>query len=270
MFFLQQNEVVMNNDKKYIVANWKMNGSIALLESWIDNIFNSAEKFGKIIDNEVVLCPPATLLDSASKLAKKYNANYQNLHLRIGAQNCHYGDSSAYTGDIGANLVKEFDTEFVIVGHAERRLYHDESNKNVSKKVDAIIKNEMMPIVCVGEDAKIRKSEKQLGFISDQVLACIPQDADFEKVIIAYEPIWAIGSGSSADFGDIEDMINHIKYTVAKNRNIDHNIVTVLYGGSVTESNSKEISQINEVDGFLVGSKSLDSRKFFEIILNTL
>jgi triosephosphate isomerase len=260
----------MNNDKKYIVGNWKMNGSYEFLKSWIDDIFNSAKKFGKIIDNQIVLCPPSVLLGYANELAKKHNAEYQNLHLRIGAQDCHHEESGAYTGDVNASLIAESGTEFVIVGHSERRANYNESDEIVRKKVNAVIKAGMMPIVCVGEDDKTREAGHEFRFIDEQISASIPEGVDFEKLIIAYEPIWAIGNGKSADYGDIEDMIKHIKNTVAKNRNIDHNIVTILYGGSVTATNSKKISQINEVDGFLVGGASLDSRKFFEIILNTL
>jgi len=246
-----------------------MNGSKEFLKSWIDDIFNSAEKFGEIIDNEIILCPQSTMLDYANELAKDYNENYQNLHLRIGAQNCHYEESGACTGDISADSIKELDTEFVIVGHSERRLNHNETDTIVSKKAEIVMQNDMIPIICVGEDTETRAAGHEFRFIDDQVLASIPEGADFEKLIIAYEPVWAIGSGKSADYGDIEDMVQHIKYTVAKNRNIDHNIVTVLYGGSVKATNSKEILQINEVDGFLVGGASLDSQEFFEIILNT-
>ena len=260
----------MNIDKKYIVANWKMNGSVELLNSWIDGLFEASKDFGQIIDNEVVLCPPSILLSDANKLAKKYNANYQNLHLKIGAQDCHYEESGAFTGDVSSGLISETDSEFVIVGHSERRANHGETDSIVGKKVEAVLSHGMTPIICVGEDYASRKSGHEFSVIDEQLVNSIPEDVDFGKIIIAYEPVWAIGSGKAADYSDIEDMVKHIKYTIAKNRDIDHNIVTVLYGGSITEASSKEISQINEVDGFLVGGASLDSRKFFEIILSTL
>lgn len=260
----------MQRKQKYIVANWKMNGNKSLLEEWMNRLFHNASSNGFNEDGvEVILCPPAVLIDRACIMAQTYNSQ-NDFYLLVGAQDSHYEESGAYTGDSQAEIIKELGAKFVILGHSERRKYHNESNEVVGKKVNTAINNGLRPIVCVGENLDIRKTGAEKEFVETQLMESIPENVDIRKVIIAYEPIWSIGSGKTPTVDEIEEMISHIKYVVAKNRKISENDLTVLYGGSVKADNSKEIMSIEEVDGVLAGGASLDPDEFFDIIKNSI
>ncbi|MFC1659115.1 triose-phosphate isomerase [Pseudomonadota bacterium] len=260
----------MNKKQKYIVANWKMNGTKSMLEEWINRIFLKAKNNSFDEDSvEVILCPPAVLVDRAFLMAQTYNAQ-NDFYLSIGAQDVHQKENGAYTGDVGAGTIKEAGAKFVILGHSERREYHNESNRVVNQKVNTAINNGLIPVICIGEKELVRNSGEAKSFIEKQLLESIPENIDIRRIVIAYEPVWSIGTGKTPTIEEIEEMVDHIKYVVAKNRKISENNVAVLYGGSVKSDNSTEIMSLEEVDGVLVGGASLDPDDFFDIIKSSI
>jgi triosephosphate isomerase len=260
----------MTSKIKYIVANWKMNGSKSMLEEWMNTLFQNAANESFDEENvKVVLCPPSILIDRACIMAQTYNMQ-NDFSLDIGAQNVHQEERGAYTGDIQAELIKELGAKFVILGHSERRHHYRESNEVVAKKVNIALMNGLKPIVCIGENESVRNEGLEKEFVEKQALESIPEVIDARKIIIAYEPIWAIGSGKTPTKEEIEEIIDHIKYVVAKNHKISENDIPVLYGGSVTGKNSDSIMSIENVDGVLVGGASLDPNVFFGIIKSSI
>lgn len=227
---------------KLIVANWKMNGS----KSFIDSYFNS---FKKQQDNQVVFCPPFLYLDRVNNYLEETN-------FALGAQDCHNHESGAFTGNISAGMLKEIGCRYVILGHSERRQYHSETDALVREKSETAIKAGLMPIVCAGESLEDRQSKKHLEVVKRQLEQSLP--SSLEKCVIAYEPVWAIGTGLTATTNDINEMHQMIADFIGHK-------VPVLYGGSVTADNAPEIlSQLN-VGGVLVGGASLKPDVFNKI-----
>jgi triosephosphate isomerase len=229
--------------KKLIVGNWKMNGEPACL--------NKPMKFDEIYPSharnhlDIVLCPPSLLIPGMMDLCKDTN-------IQLGSQNCHYLDKGAFTGEISAGMLKNFDVKFVILGHSERRAM-GETNEEVSLKAIKVLEEDLTPIVCVGENLEIRKSGQAHKFVAEQIKRSIATLN--EGFIIAYEPIWAIGTGVTASIDDIRNM--HIEI-----RNIIGPDIKILYGGSVNIKNAAEILRVENVNGVLVGGASLDMADF--------
>lgn len=257
---------------RIISGNWKMNGSRKDLKKWFQNFFKKAELFEKTNHKEVpeiLICVPAIYLPFAKQVAAGHNKDTEEFKVIIGAEDCHYEKNGAYTGNISSSMLKEFDVEYVIVGHSERRQYEQESNEIVAKKALAVIECGMTPIVCVGETLQVRESGKHLEFIAKQVFEST-EGLNLEKTIIAYEPVWAIGTGKVPTIDEIEEMTSYIKKVLSKREEIDEDEITVLYGGSVKSSNAREITSINSVDGVLVGGASLNGNEFFDIVAKSL
>lgn len=254
-----------------LAGNWKMNGSKKDLDAWFKDFFEKAVDFEKnnLIKEipTILICVPSIYIDYALKLADEYNKKTSKLKVFVGGQDCHYEDKGAFTGNISPLFLNEFGCEFVITGHSERREYEQETNEIVAKKSVNAIKNSLTPLICVGESLETREAKKHLEFIEKQVIESVKGVA-LNKAIIAYEPVWAIGTGKVPSLDDIEEINSHIKSVIAKEFGIKD--IKVLYGGSVKSSNIDGISKLKSVDGVLVGGASLKGEEFFNIYKNSL
>lgn len=244
--------------KKVIAGNWKMNMLPNEAISFIENL----TPLVKNTQNEVILCVPYTDLFYSLLTA-------QNTNIKIGAQNMHWEENGAYTGEVSAQMLKSIGVEYVIIGHSERRQYFAETDETVNKKVKAAIANELKPIVCVGETLEQREQGKQEEIITTQTrlaLQEIPEE-QMENIIIAYEPIWAIGTGKTATSEDANNSIKAIRQEVQKlyGEEVAQNTI-ILYGGSVKSSNSQELFSTTDIDGGLVGGASLKADEFSKIV----
>ena len=226
-----------------IVANWKMNCLKAEAQTLI-----SAVKSAHSGKNDVVICPPFTIISTASELIKSSK-------IQLGAQDCGMQEKGAFTGDISADMLKDMGAKYVIVGHSERRKYHNETNELVKNKALAAIKTGLTPIICIGESLEERKSNQTEKILINQMENSLPEGSNY---IIAYEPLWAIGTGVNAKSEEIEAAHKLIS---SKKPNIK-----ILYGGSVNDQNCAEICSIANVSGLLVGGASIDATKFAKII----
>ena len=227
---------------KFIIGNWKMNGNTETKESLFKALKNVKT------DNKIIVCLPFTLLCG------------NDYGITIGAQDISPYTNGAYTGDISGQMIKEFDAKYVIVGHSERRFYHNETNATVKEKATAAIQQEITPIICIGETAAERNSGRTMSVVKKMLLESVP---DFGNYIVAYEPRWAIGTGITPSKTDI----SAIHETIFKAlRSIGHENTPILYGGSVNEDNAAMLASIPHVDGLLVGGASLKSDTFLPII----
>jgi triosephosphate isomerase len=247
--------------KQIAAANWKMNLSLAQAETLLNELVGSLPNFGA--HQEAVFAVPAIYIPLAlEKLANKSN-------VYVAAQNCHQKESGAYTGEVSASMLQSIGVKHIIVGHSERREYFAESDALLAEKVNAILAIGSTPIFCCGEPLSIREAETQNAFVEAQLknsLFHLSADA-IVKVIIAYEPIWAIGTGKTASSAQAQDIHAHIRSCFAsKYGEAVANEISILYGGSVKGSNAKEIFSEPDVDGGLVGGASLVATEFTAII----
>ena len=243
------------SNRPYIVGNWKMHGTRAMLAE-ARAIDRAAERLLKV---EVALAPPFTLIHATRKEA--------NL-IGIGAQDVHPADGGAHTGDVSAAMVKDAGASFTIVGHSERRANHKESNALVKEKADAAIAAGMNVIVCVGETEEERDAGKAEEVVTKQLTGSLPSgDGVAEKVTVAYEPVWAIGTGRTPTVEDIGAMHRHIREKLVEMYGEDGAGVRILYGGSVKPDNAAELLAADEVGGALVGGASLTAESFLGIIM---
>jgi len=242
--------------RPYIVGNWKMNGTRAML-SEARAIDRAAQRHMKV---EVAVAPPFTLIHAVHREAEQ---------IGVGAQDCHPGEDGAHTGDISASMLADAGAKFVILGHSERRTAHGESNDLVKSKAQAALEAGMRVIMCCGEDEKTRNSGKAEKFILDQLRASLPEmDNAEERLTVAYEPIWAIGTGNTATVEDIEAMHKAIRGLLVELFGEEQGAeVRILYGGSVKPDNAREILSAEEVGGALVGGASLTADSFMGIAL---
>ncbi len=245
--------------KKIIVANWKMCGDSKSTRLWAQTFLSN---FSKTPDNaEIVVCPPAPLL----ALLKDVLSGSK---VHIGGQDCHTKPEGAYTGEISANMLKDAGCGYVIVGHSERRSYCGETNNIVCSKAAIAIKTGLIPIICIGETVQERSAGRTLDVIKQQIEESIPPEAREGNFILAYEPVWAIGSGNLPTMDEIRQVHTAIIANVSKRMAIDIMKVPVLYGGSVKPDNAGEILALAEVSGVLVGGASLKADDFCRIILS--
>lgn len=244
--------------RKVIAGNWKMNmlpnEAIKMIEELAPEV--------KDTQSEVILCVPFTDLFYALLTA-------QGTNIKIGAQNMHWEESGAYTGEVSAQMLKSIGVEYVIIGHSERRQYFNETDETVNKKIKAALNSGLKPIVCVGETLEERESGKAVELVTTQVRKALEglTGSEIENIIIAYEPIWAIGTGKTATSEDANNMIKEIRQEI---RNIYGQMVAdgviIQYGGSVKSSNSKELFETSDIDGALVGGASLKAEEFAKIV----
>ena len=214
-------------------------------------------------DQEVVVCPPSLFVYSLAQLAKGNN------RVRVGAQNCHQADSGAFTGEISASQIKSVGAEYVILGHSERRQYFGETNELLAQKTDAVLKNGLKPIFCIGETLEERNQNIHFQLIKEQLEKGVfhLSSDDFAKVVIAYEPVWAIGTGVTASPEQAQEIHAFIRKEIAVKygQEVAEN-TTILYGGSCNPKNAAELFSQGDIDGGLIGGASLKSRDFTDIV----
>lgn len=244
--------------KPIIAGNWKMHK----LTSEALELVNGVKSKIKETDVEVVVCCPFTVLSEVEKAIRGSN-------VKLGAQNMHWEDEGAYTGEISANMLKDIGVDYVIIGHSERRQYFNESDETVNKKVIKAISAGLKPIVCVGETLEEKESNKTFDIIKKQILAAfdnIHKD-DLINTVIAYEPIWAIGTGKTASSNEANQVISYIRSLIEEKYGIEiSEEIRIQYGGSVKPENVTEIMNEIDIDGALVGGASLDIEKFLELV----
>ncbi|TNE40329.1 MAG: triose-phosphate isomerase [Alphaproteobacteria bacterium] len=240
-----------------IAGNWKMNGLADESLRQMQELVSRARKF----DNpgcDILICPPTTLLRELARVAV-------DSPVRVGGQDCHANASGAHTGDIAAEMLKDSGARYCIVGHSERRTDHGEDNTTVKAKAEAAHRAGLIAIVCVGETLAEREGDKTLDVISDQVTNSLPKGATSSNTVVAYEPVWAIGTGKTPTPLDVKAVHAHIREELGKLMN-DAAKVRVLYGGSVKGSNAAELMAVENVDGALVGGASLTAEDFWPIV----
>lgn len=242
--------------RPYIVGNWKMNGTRAML-SEARAIDRGAERLVKV---EVALAPPFTLIHATRKEAAL---------IGVGAQDCHAAEGGAHTGDISAAMIKDAGAGFTIVGHSERRADHGEKDADVRAKAEAVLAAGMAVIVCVGETEEQRDAGKAESVVARQLKGSLPQgDHAGEKVTVAYEPVWAIGTGRTPTVEDVGAMHRSIRAVLKELYGEDvGGKVRILYGGSVKPDNAAELLAADEVNGALVGGASLTAESFLGIVV---
>lgn len=277
--------------RKIIVANWKMNHAFEEADSWLEFFLEkSAEKKDQLAETSVVLCPPLFMIDyidselmengfkklemllkyQGRDVAQMTEEEITDIVLRerplgLGAQDCHFENSGSFTGDVSAEMLQKIGCEYVILGHCERRAGHFESNEIVAKKVKAALEKNLIPIICVGENAEVRNAARHLEFVYEQIISSVPAELKFTKLVIAYEPIWSIGTGVVPSMEQIAEMAKFIKKIFDEKMAGCAEQYFTLYGGSVTSQNSAEILAIENIDGLLVGKASLDAEEFMKI-----
>jgi triosephosphate isomerase len=238
-----------------VAGNWKMNGlgaSVAELEQMIAGA-------GRVSGGaDLMICPPATLLARFAVAAK-------GSAVAIGAQDCHAEASGAFTGDISAEMIADCGATAVIVGHSERRTYHQESDADVKAKASAAARAKLLTILCVGETREEREAGATLARIERQLDGSLPDRFDAQGLVIAYEPVWAIGTGLTPGPKDVAEVHGFIRGHLVKRAKAAGETIRILYGGSVKPSNAKELLSVANVNGALVGGASLKSADFLGI-----
>ena len=236
-----------------IVSNWKMNGTKSDIEHWVNEVSNKIDYKSHI---KCIICPPSCYLDSTRQIISKIDSP-----IKLGSQEIDSTNSGALTGGINSQMLKDFSTEYVLIGHSEQREHLNEDNITLRFKLDSAIQNGISAIFCIGEPAEMKLAGNTENFLLEQLDLLTPDDLDF--ITIAYEPVWAIGTGLNADNKYIESIHQFIK-TYLNKLNKEKNI-SVVYGGSVKLENCEDILSCNNVDGLLIGGASLDPDTFSKI-----
>jgi triosephosphate isomerase len=247
--------------KKFIAANWKMNKGLVESQKFIEELKTYLDK-NKNIQSDIVICPPFTSLDTVYK-------NISGTAIKLGAQNVFYETNGAYTGEISCLMLKSCGCKYAIAGHSERRQYFNETNEVVNKKVLKILDEGLKPILCVGETLAEHQDHLTEAVIEEQLKVCLNHvfKEQIKKVVLAYEPVWAIGTGKNATPHQAESVHNFIRKHIKKmfdDQSAEQ--IKILYGGSVTPDNAKELFAADTIDGGLIGGASLDEKKFIDII----
>ena len=238
--------------KKLAAGNWKMNGLKAALAE-----IEALETTFPAPNCEVLICPPATLISAMAAMGNT---------VKVGGQDCHANVSGAHTGDISAEILADAGATSVIVGHSERRADHGESDADVAAKAQAAWRAGLVAIICVGETEAERDASKALEIVGGQMDGSIPAGATGANTVVAYEPVWAIGTGKVPTLTDIAEMHDHMRAKLAASHADEAENIRFLYGGSVKPSNAAEIFAVSNVDGALVGGASLKAADFGGII----
>ena len=246
--------------KMLIAGNWKMNGLAAdglALASEIKAAVKAKKR-----TCEFLVCPPFTLLTSVKKALR-------GTKIALGAQDCHFNEKGAHTGDVSPLMLVDAGCSYVILGHSERRADHGESSELVCKKAEAANKAGLKTVICIGETLAQRDNGQTIDVCSAQIMGSVPSDATAANTVIAYEPVWAIGTGKTPTAQDVEDVHVAVRKVLAKKLGkAQANKMRILYGGSVKPSNAKEFLSLENVDGALIGGASLKSADFMAIADN--
>lgn len=248
--------------KKIVAGNWKMNKTFDDAQALVSEVVNMVkdEVTGGV---EVVICPSYPFLPSVSKAV----TGTQNIH--VGAQNCHQNESGAYTGEVSVGMLKSIGVEYVILGHSERRQYFNEDNQQLEAKTKAVLNAGLIPIFCIGESLEQREQDLTFTVLETQLKEGLfhLSNQEFANVVIAYEPIWAIGTGKTASSAQAQEVHAFIREQIARHYDAAAATeTTILYGGSANPANAKELFSQPDIDGGLIGGASLKSRDFVDII----
>jgi triosephosphate isomerase len=255
----------MDKARKLLIAgNWKMNKTVA---EGLDLVRSLQIEVGTIKEVDIVVCPPFTALSEVSK------AILDSKNIRLGAQDMSQHNFGAYTGDICAGMLKEFSVRYVILGHSERRQYAKETDALINAKAKAALAAALKPIICVGETLAEREGNITEKVVDTQITGCLAglTKEQMDEVVIAYEPVWAIGTGKTATSQQAQDVHAFIRQRVAAL--FDDTVakrVRILYGGSVKPANTRELMSQPDVDGALVGGAALEARSFSDIVKNSI
>ena len=240
--------------KSIVAGNWKMNKTPKNGELFISEVLASVNEISNI---DIIFCPPFTGLSNIDIAPPFY----------LGAQNCYFKDSGAYTGEISLSMLLECNVEYVIIGHSERRQIFNEKNDSINKKVLKVIESGIKPILCVGETIDEMNSGKAFDIIKEQLTSGLNHIKSLRNIIIAYEPVWAIGTGLTAHAEQINKVHTFIREILSQLFDEKESKNTpILYGGSVNSANANELISIDGVNGFLIGGASLDVVKFSEVV----
>ena len=244
--------------RKVIAGNWKMN----MLPGETINFIEQIAPMVKNSENEIILCVPFTDIFYAWH-------SLEGSNIKLGAQNMHWEESGAYTGEVSGQMLKSVGVEYVIIGHSERRAYFAETDETVNKKIKAAFANELKPILCVGESLDQREAGKTEEIITNQTEKALEglTNEQIKNTIIAYEPIWAIGTGKTATAEDANNSIKAIRNKIESlyGKDVAQEVI-IQYGGSVKSSNAKELFETSDIDGALVGGASLKPDEFAKIV----
>ncbi len=250
-----------------VAANWKMNKTVGETLEYLELFIPSVKDLTKI---EIMIAPPFTALSSASVRldAAKKEGEY---NLKLGAQNMYYEEKGAFTGEISPLMLNELEVEYVIVGHSERRHKFGEKDSLINKKVISAVEHGIRPILCVGETLEEREQGRTLSVVERQIrngLAGVERDMVY--IDIAYEPVWAIGTGVNATPEQAQEVHRFIRSLINEISKGNDDRTRILYGGSVNEKNARELIKEKNIDGFLVGTASLDPERFYKIITEVM
>ena len=241
----------------FIAGNWKMNKTPKEAVKLVEAL---REKVSEVNDVEIGVCPPAVDLAGVGEVIEDSN-------IKLGAQNMHPEESGAYTGEIAPPMLKELGVEYIIIGHSERREYYGETDLDVNRKVKAAFEYGLKPIVCVGETLEERERGETVDKVKLQVKALLTgiEEEQAEKIVIAYEPIWAIGTGKSAGAAEAQEVIGSIRELIAEDYPVAAEKIRIQYGGSVKPHNIEDFIKEEDIDGALVGGASLTADSFAQI-----
>ena len=246
--------------KNIVAGNWKMNLNFAEAEELAASLAEKLE--GKTLKCEVIICPPALYLEMATDFAEESV-------IKVGAQNVSSQESGAFTGEIAAGMLASIDINYCLVGHSERRKYFNENNAFLAQKVDKLLDNNLTPIYCCGEHLEEREKENHFSIVEQQISEGLfhLNNSEFSNIVIAYEPVWAIGTGVTASSEQAQEMHAFIRELIAKKYGKElAEETTLLYGGSCNAKNAKELFSQTDVDGGLIGGASLKVDDFVAII----
>jgi triosephosphate isomerase len=241
-----------------VAGNWKMNNTFS---EGVDLINELIEKFVSVKEVQLIIAPPFMLTNEAAKALN-------NRTIGLAGQNCSNQSHGAYTGDISASMLKSAGANYVILGHSERRAYYHETDQIINEKIKLSLKNDLIPIICCGEVLKEREENKHFEIVTKQINGMLNEISpkDFKNIIIAYEPVWAIGTGKTATPDQAQEIHQFIRETIKNIYGSDlANNLSILYGGSCKPSNAKELFANPDVDGGLIGGASLNANEFIEI-----
>jgi triosephosphate isomerase len=249
----------MTNKLKYFIGNWKMFGDFSSFKI-IHKINQFGHKYQKLNRKKIILCVPNTLIHY-------FNKKLKSKFISLGAQNCHYHEGyGAFTGSVNASMLKKMSTEYIILGHSENRL-EGETNQLIKKKIKSALKQQLNIIFCIGETYKEKKWGETFSILKTQLKNSLEKKFNKNKIILAYEPVWAIGTNKIPKINELVKIIKFIKSECIKIFK-SKKVPKVLYGGSVNSKNIHLFSLISEIDGFLIGGASHSSKKFIDIIKN--
>jgi triosephosphate isomerase (TIM) len=238
-----------------IAGNWKMNGLRQAVGELAKMIAGASELAAT---TDLLVCPPATLIAEFAAFAR-------GTRIAIGAQDCHAEPAGAFTGDISAEMLKDAGASAVIVGHSERRIYHRETDADVRAKALAARRAGLLAIICVGETRGEREAGRSIAVVGSQLQGSLPEGGSGQDMVIAYEPVWAIGTGLTPTLGDSAEVHGYIRQRLSARQGAAGREIRILYGGSVKPANAREILRVDQVNGALIGGASLKAEEFLAI-----